>query len=413
MRTSHRVMSACWAMFMGVLAPPNLAWSADTHLTVQQAYQSALSISPDIQAQKKRLEAFQAKTEAVSWFSAQPLSLEGSYRSDRNYNNQGVREMEIGVSAPLWHWNERQHTQALRDKELEAAHQQLAQQKLELAGEVRRVFWDTLSAHMDIEIAQVRTTAAEQLLKDVKRRVDAGEMAKVDLYQAQALLAEAQANLNRAIDAFADISAEFSSLTGLPSSTLGGIHAEDSPMPETPQPEEHPALQLAKTQAQLQAKNAELVKTQRRGNPELGLALVRERSAFGMDTEKSLRISGRFPLGNTADYDSRMLEAQANQLQAELTASKTERTVLTKGRAAAGRVEVFKQLRDSTREQADLWKKTYLLSQKSFELGETDLPTLLRQELQAFEANRLAHKADVEYAAKLSAYRQALGLLPE
>jgi cobalt-zinc-cadmium efflux system outer membrane protein len=413
MRTSHRVMSACLVMFAGVLALPNLVMSADTHLTIQQAYESALKTSPDIQAQEKRLNAFKAKTESVSLFSPQPPSLEGSYRSDSAYNNQGVREIEIGVSAPLWHWNERQHTQALREKELEAARLQLEQQKLELAGEVRRVFWDTLSAHMDIEIAQVRTTAAEQLLRDVKRRVDAGELAKTDWYQAQALLAEAQTTLSRAIDAFADISTEFSSLTGLPSSTLGGIHAEDAAVPETLRPEDHPTLQWAKTQVQLQTQNTELVKTQGRANPELGLALVSEKSGFGMEAEKSLRLSGRFPLGNTADQDSRVLEAQANQLQAELSMSKTEKTLLAKGRAAAGRVEVFKQLKNSTREQADWLKKTYLLSQKSFELGETDLPTLLRQELQAFEANRLAHKAEVEYAAKLSAYKQALGLLPE
>lgn len=413
MRTSHRVMSAGLVMFVGVLAQPNLAMSADTHLTIQQAYQSALKTSPDIQAQEKRLAAFKAKTESISLFSTQPPSLEGSYRSDNHYNNQGMREIEIGLSVPLWHWNERQHTQALANKTLEAARQQLEQQKLDLAGEVRRVFWDTLSAHMDIEIAQVRTTAAEQLLKDVNRRVNAGELAKVDAYQAQALLAGAQTNLSRAIDAFADISTEFSSLTGLPSSALGGIHAEEPPNPETLRPEDHPTLQWAKTQVQVQTHNTQLVKTQSRNNPELGLALVSERSGFGMDTEKSLRLSGRFPLGNTADHDSRVLEAQANQLQAELAMNKTERTILAKGRAAAGRLEVFKQIKDSTREQADWLKKTYQLSQKSFELGETDLPTLLRQELQAFEANRLAHKADVEYAAKLSAYKQALGLLPE
>lgn len=406
-------MSAGLVMFVGVLAQPNLAMSTDTHLTIQQAYQSALKTSPDIQAQEKRLAAFKAKTESISLFSAQPPSLEGSYRSDSHYNNQGMREIEIGLSVPLWHWNERQHTQALANKTLEAAQQQLEQQKLDLAGEVRRAYWDTLSAHMDIEIAQVRTTAAEQLLNDVKRRVNAGELAKVDAYQAQALLAEAQTNLSRAIDAFADISTEFSSLTGLPSSALGGIHAEEPPSPETLRPEDHPTLQWAKTQVQVQTHNTQLVKTQSRNNPELGLALVSERSGFGMDTEKSLRLSGRFPLGNTADHDSRVLEAQAIQLQAELAMNKTERTILAKGRAAAGRLEVFKQIKDSTREQADWLKKTYQLSQKSFELGETDLPTLLRQELQAFEANRLAHKAEVEYAAKLSAYKQALGLLPE
>jgi len=52
------------------------------------------------------------------------------------------------------------------------------------------------------------------------------------------------------------------------------------------------------------------------------------------------------------------------------------------------------------------------LYKKSFELGETDLPTLLIAEQKAFEADKLARKSAIEYAAKVSAYKQALGLLP-
>ena len=50
---------------------------------------------------------------------------------------------------------------------------------------------------------------------------------------------------------------------------------------------------------------------------------------------------------------------------------------------------------------------------KSFRLGESDLPTRLRIELEAVEAERQNARARIELAAAISALRQALGLLPE
>jgi outer membrane protein, heavy metal efflux system len=45
-------------------------------------------------------------------------------------------------------------------------------------------------------------------------------------------------------------------------------------------------------------------------------------------------------------------------------------------------------------------------------LGETDLPTRLRIEAEASDAERQAARAQVDLAAAISAWRQALGLLP-
>jgi len=50
---------------------------------------------------------------------------------------------------------------------------------------------------------------------------------------------------------------------------------------------------------------------------------------------------------------------------------------------------------------------------KSFRLGETDLPTRLRIEAEAVDARRQAAAARIEVAAAISQWRQALGLLPE
>jgi cobalt-zinc-cadmium efflux system outer membrane protein len=50
---------------------------------------------------------------------------------------------------------------------------------------------------------------------------------------------------------------------------------------------------------------------------------------------------------------------------------------------------------------------------KSFRLGETDLPTRLRIEAEAADAQRQQARAGIDLAAAVSAWRQALGLLPQ
>jgi len=388
------------------------AVEVETELTVRLAFESALSLDPEIQAQGKRLAALEARRSAANAFTAAPLSVEGSYRTDRNYNNQGLRELELGLSAPIWNWNERSRTQALRDSEIELAKKQLEQTKLELAGLVRQTLWDTLAANLDVEIAQARTKTAKELMVDVDRRVMAGELAQTDFYQASALYAQSKADLGRALGALGDLSAEYAAMIGLPVSTLSRIQTESTDIPNGLKPLDHPALKLAQAQLNAQQRQADLVQTQARANPELGLAVISDRGAFSSTSEKSLVVSTRIPLGNSSEYQSRVLQAESDQLAAQALLVKTQRSVVARGRAAEGNLDMFSQLKTSALEQADLADKTYRLYRRSFDLGETDLPTLLRFEQQAFEANRLARKSAVEYAAKVSAYKQALGLLP-
>jgi len=46
-------------------------------------------------------------------------------------------------------------------------------------------------------------------------------------------------------------------------------------------------------------------------------------------------------------------------------------------------------------------------------LGETDLPTRLRIEAEAVEAERQEARSQVDLAASISVWRQSLGLLPQ
>lgn len=262
MNSPHRVVSTCLALLFLSAAQPAFTQQAmpvETPVTVQDAFESALSIDPEVQSALKRIEAFKARRSAASALTAQPLSLEGSYRSDRNYNNQGLREIELGVSAPIWNWNERARTQSLRDTEIELVQLQLEQKKLELAGLVRQTLWNTLAANLDAEIAQARLKSAKELMVDVEKRVKAGDLAQTDFYQASALYEQTRAEFARTQSALSDVSADYAATIGLPVSVLSQIQTESTDIPNGLKPLDHPAIKLAQLQVLAQQQQSDLV----------------------------------------------------------------------------------------------------------------------------------------------------------
>lgn len=406
-----------------------VAHAQEATVPLAQVYQSALAHNPALLAEGLRIEALKAGRENANSLIAAPLTLEGSYRSDRNFDNQGLRETSLGLSAPLWLWNERSTNQNLRQLELAAGEQRAAQLKLELAGQVRQVYWNALAAQLDVDMAQARLGAASSLMADVKRRVDAGDLARVDLLQATALQAQASAELGRALSTFSSVGSEFAEVTGLSVTVLNAntntnanasanTNANSKPVAErlpndtNLNVQAHPLVQSAQHAALLQGSRADLVAIQRRENPEVGLALINERAGFVAPNEKSLVLSTRIPLGSRAEHASRLLAARADETEAQETLKRVGTRIKAQATAAQANVEWFEKLQGNAQEQAELARQVYTLHQKSFALGETDFPTLLRFEQQAFEAERLAKKSTIEFSTKVSAWLQALGLLP-
>ena len=107
-----------WAC-VGFAAAP-WAHAQEATVPLAQVYQSALAHNPALLAQGQRIAALKAGRENANSLIAAPLTLEGSYRSDRNHDDQGLRETSLGLSAPLWLWNERSTNQNLRQLELAA-----------------------------------------------------------------------------------------------------------------------------------------------------------------------------------------------------------------------------------------------------------------------------------------------------
>ncbi|RYZ00303.1 MAG: transporter, partial [Comamonadaceae bacterium] len=175
----------------------------------------------------------------------------------------------------------------------------------------------------------------------------------------------------------------------------------------------HPALRDLQDRAAVAESAAALGAVRSRANPELALAATRERDVRGERYEPSITLALRIPLGAGSRHAARTASAQAEaaELQAQLLLERER--VATDQDAARSRTVAARAQVAAAERRAQLAAESRGFFDKSFRLGETDLPTWLRIEAEAVEARRQAASARIEVAAAISQWRQALGLLPE
>ncbi len=403
-------------------APPVTASAAsDTSpLSLRQAFDAAWARQPEAMALQARRDAARAQQSAAKAWTPEPAALELSNKTDRLGSNQGAREFEVGVAVPLWLPGERSSSAALADAEEAATESRATAAQLRVAATVREAWWQWQRARIEVGTARDQLENARLIAADVARRAKAGDLARADQHQADGAVASAEVSVAQAEAGLAAARQHLRALAGVtPASSgaamteVGNALAEPAPDAAAAELESHAALQELKARAAVAEKTAALAATQSRANPELMLATTRDRSARGEASQQTITLGIRIPFGAGPRFDARSANAraEATEIQAHLA---LERERLTAEREAARvRVEASRTQLAAAERRAQLARESRGFFDKSFRLGETDLPTRLRIEAEAAEAERQAARTRIELAAAISAWRQALGLLPQ
>jgi cobalt-zinc-cadmium efflux system outer membrane protein len=127
-------------------------------------------------------------------------------------------------------------------------------------------------------------------------------------------------------------------------------------------------------------------------------------------------IGIRVPFGSGPRNDARIAriataQAEAIEVQSKLILERDQ--IQADQRGAASRLEAVRTQLVAAQRREMLANESRGFFDKSFRLGETDLPTRLRIEAEAAEAARQAARSRIDLASAISALRQSLGLLPE
>ncbi|MFP5411413.1 TolC family protein [Zeimonas arvi] len=380
-----------------------------------QAFEAAWARQPEAQALPARRDAALARQRASRAWSPEAPALELAARTDRLNDNLGTQELEVGVAMPLWLPGERARSEALAQAESDAVDSLALGARLRVAADVREAWWGWHRARIEAEVASLQLDNARRIAADVARRVGAGELARADRHQADGAVAAAESGLAQARASASTALQRLRAVTGLALRPADAGDAAPEPLPEraAPQAAEHGALRELADRAEVADRTAALAATQRRANPELLLAATRERDAFGEPHRQSITLGVRIPFGAGPRADARIAAARAEALAARARLALERERLLAEREAAGARVDSARMQLAAAERRLELARESRGFFEKSFRLGETDLPTRLRIEAEAAEAERQAARARVELAAAISALRQVLGLLPQ
>ena len=382
-------------------------------VSLKNVFDTAWQRQPEAHALQLRRDAAQAQAKAALMLSPEPPSLDISQRSDQMTGNNGSRETEVGIAIPIWLPGQRTASTDLAQAEISLVERKLLASQLRLAASVRDAWWGWLRARVDAELASEQLANSLRLAADVAKRTSAGDLAKSDRHQAEGALAAAQAHAAQAQAASAAALAQVMSLTGRTAQADLTVNAAAEATPSSVISVGHPLLAELEDRITMAERTAQLISTQKRSNPELTVATTRGRGAFGDRYGQTVLIGIRVPFGSGPRYDARIATAQAEAIEVQSKLILERDQIQADQRGAASRLEAVRTQLVAAQRREMLANESRGFFDKSFRLGETDLPTRLRIEAEAAEAARQAARSRIDLASAISALRQSLGLLPE
>lgn len=385
-----------------------MAWGVSSPVSAA-TLREALDHAWSNQAQSARLAQFDAQMAASQAWLPNPPALSLSGRSDQIDARQGAREWEAEISFPLWLWGQREQTQIVARSEQEAGIGRFAQERWQLAGELREAWWEVRLAEAELEAAQLKLGESWQLESDVQRRVASGDLAPLDLNQARASVAQARLEALRAQTALQISRQQFNAL------------AKGAAVPDQPETltqvsadglDAHPALTSLGAAAVAAQARLGLAGKDTRDAPEVGLTLTRERGQHGEPYQNLARLSLKIPFGSAARNQPRITAANAELAEAQLLFEQMQRKQAAAIATAQAELAQSRQAVEIQQENLQIAEQSFAWVDKAFRAGQLDLPARLRAESDLVSARLSVTRARLESSRAVSRYNQAVGVLP-
>lgn len=376
---------------------------ATLHALVEQAWLRSPS-ARGITARQGEIDA--ARDLSGSWIAGQPvlgLSQRGGRWSDQN----GVRESEVSMSAPFWTPGQRSARRTLADQSAIELQSLIRKARLEIAGEVRARLWDAAASDALLEVKQGHLRYSAELADEVRRRVSAGELARVDSLLAQQELEAARIAVEQAkAEAHANVS-RLRILTG----SSGALPLEPEPLTTVAAIQNVRRDAARATESRTQAA-LRLAQASRSAPPTLSLAVRSERDPTRGAPERSLGLSLQVPIGSAGRNRPVEAEAQTQLAVAAAEARQAEDVMQAELELARRQLEHAAGALSAANARVSAMHEHQQLIDKAFRLGERGLADLLRSRALAYEAQVALRQQQVALGRAHAQFNQASGVLP-
>jgi outer membrane protein, heavy metal efflux system len=405
MRARFFIYRRCMLSVLALAAP--MAFSQAGPTSLKAAVDAAWQRSPQARTlEARRDETLAGREAAQSWIADSP-SIGLSQRSDRWTDQNGVRETEISIAAPIWLPGQKTARAALAHRSSDDLEAQIANARLTLAGEVRERLWAVAAAREALAESQDHQHHLEAIAEEVSRRVKAGDLARTDGMLAQQEVLAAQGGVAAAQVKLQEALMRYRTLTGQPD--VPPMEAEPI-APAISEP--HPRIIAARAAVERTQASFQLVNSTRSAPPTVGLSMRREQDNFAGPASRSVEIAVQIPIGSGAR--NRPLETAARTQVEAATAEAAQADVMLQAdiELARQQLDATSQALQAASSRALLTRQHTELIEKSFRLGERGLSELLRSQALSHEAEVAERQQKVALGLAHARLNQALGILP-
>ena len=350
-----------------------------------------------------------ARADLAAGYLPAPPKLSLSNANDRLNAASGKDTWELELAMPVWLVGQRAAQQTAATVGLSDLSARRAALRLQLAGEVREAWWGVATARDALDMAKQREAAARHLQSDVQRRLQAGELARmeanladIERLNAEAETQDAQGALDLALQAYRALTGNEAPVA-LPEETLATV---------APAPDQHPQRIAADVAAEGAQARLALALTTTREAPELAVRWARDRSENGASYADSLGIKFTLPLGSASRARLNTATATAEVAEVEAEAALLQQRLSQDTLRAQRALQNARAQLDRAEQRWALASDAVKLSEKSYALGELDLAGLLRARALAWDAAAQRAKQRTALAASISRVNQSLGVMP-
>lgn len=396
---------------------PSETQSAESHvdtlainpaLKLQDVLARTLLRNPSQAALQARASMVKAKSISAKSLLPQAPAVTVGHQNDSFASNRGEREWQAELELPIWLPNQRHQRYQVAEATQANFNAHQESLKLTAAGMLREAIWDVTYNDNAALLATQQLQLAQALTLDVEKRFKAGELAKSDVFLSQQETLKVEREKLRAEAELMHARYRYQLITGL-HEMPAAIEEQQSAITDYAQ---SPIWLEAMSKVDLAESALHLAEVESRDNPQILLNMRRIQGGFDYTYNDSLGVKIRIPFGS--EVKSAPIKAMAAY---EVGSAQSERDAMRfkleqAMHEAEHNLAVTQAELNLATQHFALAKQSLQLTQKAFQLGETDLVNLLRAQAQTFESERMYASRQIQLKWDVARYNQAVGVLP-
>ena len=282
--------------------------------------------------------------------------------------------------------------------------------KWQISGEVRELLWSIRIARAEETLAQAAVDSAQALEADIDKRIKAGELAASDQILVRKESLARKIELTTAIATNEALYEEYQMLTGL---QVLPKKIREKERQQSDLIAQHPAIVAASHGADRARAERDKAQHEKRASPVLALGAKNERAESGLPHDTILTVELSLPLGLRGHAATGIADAERQLTEQQVSYASVQRDLKRKLIHAVSEKQRSARALELAHQQQQLADEGLRLARRAFELGESDLFTLLRARKEALAAKRELQIRQLEQGRAVTRHNMALGVLPE